>query len=345
MSHINIDYTIQPNQPSPHWAAALAALGLLLSPWPARALETNQASAPEIFTVGMAKVCFLNVNRNDATAAYKVFLEKAARRFGNSYTVAAELYDDSPSFEAAIQREPMNVAVIDPWQFLTMDIHSQMKPCFTVVENGKVGRKYLVLTRRDSGLTNLMSLRGKDILELDFVSAGVGRIWFDTLLLATKLGAPETFFGSTEVVSKPAAAILPVFFGKKSACVVDESSFDLMKELNPQVGQMLQVMAVSDNYADVVLCLRKDRWSSAKLKADTITALKELNQDLAGQQVCTLFKIDRMVPLEESQLDTLRTLQATYTALQNAGAATNAPAPPLSQLGKNDLPPPGRPSL
>jgi phosphonate transport system substrate-binding protein len=210
----------------------------------------------------------------------------------------------------------MNVAIVDTWQFLTMNIHQQLKPFFTIAENGKLGRKYVVLTRRDSGLTNLAVLRGKDILQLEYVRSGVGKVWFDTLLLSEKLGAPETFFSNVEVVTKPTAAVLPVFFGKKPACVVDEGSFDLMKELNPQVGQILQVVAISDTLADVVVCLREEHWSSDKLKADTITALKELHLNPEGQQICTLFKIDRMIPFEDSQLDTIRNLRATYERLQ-----------------------------
>ena len=335
-------FTIRNNRLRFAWATAWLTLELLSLPRPARAAETNPAVTPEIFSVGMAKVCFRNVNRNDAIAAYKVFLESAGRRFGNIYTAAAEVYDDTPSFEAAIQRQPMNVAVMDPWQYLTMNIHAQTKPYFTVVENGKVGRKYLVLVRRDAGLDTLASLRGKEILQLEFVSAGVGKIWFDTLLLSAKLGAPETFFGKLEVVPKPTAAVLPVFFGKKSACVVDEASFDLMKELNPQVGLALQVLARSDTLADVLVCLREEHWQSAKFKADTITALDELNQDPAGQQICTLFRIDRMVPFKDSQLDTVRQLRTTYESLQKEDSPSNQPMHALLQLGKNDLPPPGQ---
>ena len=270
----------------------------------------------DIFSVGMAKVCFRNVNRNDAVAAYRGFLESCGRRFGNIYKADPVVYDDTPTFEAEIQRQPMNVTIVDAWQFLTMNIHAQVKPFFTVVENGKMGRKYVVLTRCDSGLTNLAALRGKDILELEYAGAGVGKAWFDTLLLSAKLGTPETFFGHVKVVTKPSEAVLPVFFGKTPACVVDQAGFDLMKELNPQVGQQLQVVACSDTYVDVVVCLREEHWSSAKLKADTITALEELDQDPAGQQICTLFKIDRMVPFADAQLDTIRKLRAKYESLQ-----------------------------
>jgi phosphonate transport system substrate-binding protein len=147
-------------------------------------------------------------------------------------------------------------------------------------------------------------------------SLDTATVWLDTLLLSQKLGTQKTFFGRREVVTKPTAAILPVFFGKKTACVVDEASFDLMKELNPQVGQQLQVVAMSDTFANVVVCLREEGWRSAQEKAKAIRSLNELHLNPVGQQTCTLFKIDRMVPFQDSELDTIRKLRATYETLR-----------------------------
>ena len=298
-------------------AIALAAwwLWLLVGPT-AESAGTNQVTAPLVFRVGMARVCFRNVNRNDAMAAYTTFLEDSGRRFGNVYKAKPEVFEDTASFESAIQQDPMYLAVMDAWQFLTMDTQGKMTPCFAVMEGGRVGRKYLVLTRHDSGLRSLSDLRGKAILQLEVASANVGRAWLDTLLLVERLGTQEAFFDGVEVVAKPTAAILPVFFGKRPACVVDEPSFAVMKELNPQIGEALQAVAVSETFADVVLCLSNEAWASPKLKSDTIQALKELHTNPVGQQICTLFKIDRMVPFQEDQLDTIRKLRATSEALR-----------------------------
>ena len=68
-------------------------------------------------------------------------------------------------------------------------------------------------------------------------------------------------------------------------------------------------------------------------RADTIHSLSELHLDPAGRQICTLFKIDRMVPFEDSQLDTLRKLRATYELLQGAAPSLHPVNPPLSQPG------------
>jgi phosphonate transport system substrate-binding protein len=271
---------------------------------------------PVIFGVGLASVCFRNVNRNDAVAAYRVFLENQGRRLGRSYNADVQVFDETPAFETAIQQKPMKMAVMGAWQFLTMDVHRDMKPYFAIMENGKVGRKYLVLTRKDSGLETLRLLRGKSFLQLELASVNTGKVWLETQLLAEKLGVPQTFFGSINVVGKPTSAILPVFFGKDSACIVDEASFDLMKELNPQVGKELQTVAVSDSLADVVICLRTGGWESEKDKLDVIQSINELHLQPAGQQLCTLFKIDRMVPFEDAQLDTLRKLRQTFEQLR-----------------------------
>jgi len=75
-----------------------------------------------------------------------------------------------------------------------------------------------------------------------------------------------------------------------------------MKELNPQVGRDLQVVAVSDSLADIVLCLNNRGWTTEKSKADTMTALRELHLEPAGQQILTLFKIDQLIPSRKGSL-------------------------------------------
>ena len=165
----------------------LASLALLL--WPllmiARSGETNDpASEATTFHVGMSRACFQNVNRNDAVAAYRVFLENSGRRFGNRYRADPQVFEDAATFEAAIQQTPIHMAVIDAWQYVHMDIRRTMKPFFAVMGDGRVGRKYLVLTRHDSGLRTLAEMRGKAILELELISANAGRVWLDTRLLS-----------------------------------------------------------------------------------------------------------------------------------------------------------------
>ena len=277
--------------------------------------RTADKPIAEFFNVGITHAAFRNINPNDASAAYLAVLETIGRHHGQHFKATTQIFDDPRAFEAAILRGSFHLSVVGAWDYLAMHIDTVAKPTFVVTENGQVGRRYLVLTRRDSGLNALSDLRGKNILKLDYAALGAALGWLDTLLAADRLGPQERFFGSVEIVGKPSAAVLSVFFGKKSACVVDESSFKIMKELNPQVGLALQVVASSEKFADVVICVRTGGWPSDALKAETIQALADLPQDPGGRQILTLFKIDHLVPFRDEYLDTIRQLRTTYAKL------------------------------
>jgi phosphonate transport system substrate-binding protein len=286
---------------------ALAAVGPTARP--------SGDSPIELFYAGVAQVAFRNVNSNDAAAAYMVLLEAIGRRHGQHFKPTVQVFDDSKLFEAAIRNGSLHVSIVEAWEYLSMHIDDVAKPMFMAMENGQVGRRYLVLTRRDSGLNTLSDLRGKSILKLEVASVGAALHWLDTLLAAGRMGPQERFFGGVEVVGKPTAAVLPVFFGKKPACIVDDASFRIMTELNPQVGRELQEIASSERYADVVICVREHGWSNDDLKAVTIETLSDLSKDPGGRQILTLFKIDRLVPFRDEYLDTIRQLRAACAKL------------------------------
>jgi phosphonate transport system substrate-binding protein len=99
--------------------------------------------------------------------------------------------------------------------------------------------------------------------------------------------------------------------------MVTQSSFDVMRELNPQIGKDLQELASSELFTDIVICLSHDDWTSDQGKADLTKALGELHLEPAGQQILSLFKINQLIPFEEPYLDSVRKLQALSEKLPN----------------------------
>lgn len=266
--------------------------------------------------VGFTKSCFLGVNRNDAEASFKAFLATVGRQRGYDVRSEVRIFEDTPSFEAAINRKEIHLAIIDSWQYVSMDIQKVMDPYFVPMAKDDVGRDYMVLTRQGSGLNTLQDLRGKEIARLEMGSATMGQPWLETLLMMNGFGALERYFGRIEVVGKPSSAVLPVFFGNKHACLVDKLGLDIMVELNPQLGSKLQAIASSELYADNVLCLSKDGWTSETYKQDTIHALAELHLEPAGQQILTLFKVAKLAPYKEQYMQTVKKLRATFDRLR-----------------------------
>lgn len=291
---------------------ALVALMVLPLIFPASADGEKGDMKAMPLEVGFTKYAFLNVNRNDVEASFKAFVQAVGRRRGYDLSARVKVFEDAPEFEAAIKSGSMELVIIDAWRYLAMDIHKLVTPLYITSHQGKFGKKYLLLTPQGSNVKTLSDLRGKDFVQVEVTNSNLGRPWLETLFLENRLGTPQTFFGRVESVGKPSAAVLPVFFGTKDACLVDEPGFEIMKDLNPQVGKGVQVVMASEALADGLICLRNENWSSEEFKRDMIEILGELHVEPAGQQILTLFKVSQLLPFQEAHLDSVKKLRMRY---------------------------------
>ena len=290
--------------------AVLGFLLLALFAAPAQSDEPPGTLTDVPLHIGFTKSCFAGVNQNDAQAAFKVFLLSVGRRNGYNVRAQTTIFEDDALFEKAIRERSINLVIIDSWKYLSMNVGNYVKPTFVTSDQGRIGNKYVLLSRRGGKINSLAELRGSHILRLESANASTGVLWLEGLLQAKNLGAANSFLGGLEVVGKPSAAILPVFFGKKDACLVPQSSFDVMKEMNPQLGKELQEIATSDIFADIIICLSPSDWTSDKGKADLVRILGELHLEPAGQQILSLFKINQLMPFQEQHMDSVRNLRA-----------------------------------
>jgi phosphonate transport system substrate-binding protein len=295
---------------------------------------------PLALRVGFTRSSIRNVNANDATAAFRVFAQTVSRRHGYRLDVDTQVFDDPALCEAQIKKGALNVAVLDTWDYLGMDIQPAMEPVCAHLEQGAVLKNYLLLTRRGGGLTSLADLRGKELMVLDGKGGHLSRAWLDYLLLAEHLEPKESFFRRLEPVARPTAAVLPVFFGAKPACLVDGPAFQIMSELNPQVGNNLVILAASEPYLDSILCIRRSGWPSERARQDVITTFTTFHLGPGGRQILELFKLDQLVPFKDEYLNTTRKLRAASDALRQRhlaalpGGPEAAPsAPPPRQPG------------
>jgi len=237
---------------------------------------------------------------------------------------SVEIYDTAAEFAKGIAEKGVQLAIIDCWDYLSFDLHGVMEPLFVFSEPGGPLEPYLLLTPAGKGARSLAELREQEIVILENTNANLSRQWLETMLLKQNLGALSEFFKKAEAVVKPSAAVLPVFFGQRAACVVDQSTFQLMSELNPQVGRRLRAIATSKPFLDTILCVRIDGWQSEQERKDLIASLKEMHLEPEGQQILTVFKVSRLEPFTEELLATVRDLKTTHDRLARVDQ-TSAP--------------------
>jgi ABC-type phosphate/phosphonate transport system substrate-binding protein len=286
----------------------------------------NACLSAEQLHAAFTQHAFNGVNRADAEAAFKVITRTMGVKRGYDVAVTVRMFERVPELDAELEAGAINLLVLDTWTYLELNTAGRLEPAFVSSDASEVAKQQLLLTRRDSGLHALAALRGKTLNVQSASNANLGVHWLQTVCGEQNLGAPADFFGPMEYLAKPSSVVLPVFFGRTDACLVDSTSLALMAELNPQVGRNLQVIASSEPMVDSVVCLSESGWSSPQFRRDLREVLGELHLEPAGQQILTLFRSGRLMPFEERHLDTVRKLRAHATAVD--GGDPNAAGSP-----------------
>ncbi len=122
------------------------------------------------------------MNPTDVEAAFAVLAQTVGRKRGYHVTSTTRIFDDTTDFETAIKNGAVNLPIFDAWTYLSMNIGRRVTPFYVSSEQGKVGKQYVVLTHRGSGLNTLVNLRGKNIAALETANTTLGLAWLDTHL-------------------------------------------------------------------------------------------------------------------------------------------------------------------
>jgi phosphonate transport system substrate-binding protein len=292
-------------------ALAFAAAGVCQ----AQSKPAAARSVPIALYAGFVRSSFSGVNETDAQAALKAFAVRTGEQRGYAVTPHIYIFDDVAAMSAHLKRERLDIAFVDTWDYLNIAPIANLPAELAVVARNAVLEDYVVLVRKGSGLARLADLAGKIVLVLRSSNCSTVLHWFRTEIMAVSKVAPESFLGRMEIREKLLQVVLPVFFGKADACAVDRTGFKIMIEMNPQIGERLDVLCRSEPFLDTLCCIRREGWEREDARAALLDALLNAAADPAGRQITTLFKVNAMVPFEERYLDSMRALRAKHDAL------------------------------
>jgi ABC-type phosphate/phosphonate transport system substrate-binding protein len=123
------------------------------------------------------------------------------------------------------------------------------------------------------------------------------------LLAQNHLGRLDTFFGRSVVTNNISNCILPLFFSKTGACVIDSRDWELAKEMNPQLGKKLKVMNESIPILDGITAIAKTQDPFRKIVTE---ALLGMTKYPAGEQLLSAFKSGPAISYRPEYLTTTR---------------------------------------
>ena len=246
----------------------------------------------------------------DTKSAIDYWIRKLANRV--DMEIAGYNYESLDSLHNDFKRGLIDWVNIAPSDYLVIrdDIEADLGPIAII--GGKTTRKYLLIVRSDSSILDIEDLEGKKLTVTEDNEGG--RIYLNTLLWRNGLNGIEDYFH--ELIEKRTfpQVILAVFFGQADACIALDNTFKILAELNPQISERLTVIASSPELVHAVSLFRKNLDGEIRKKFEK--EIYYLEQSVEGKQVLTLFKIDRMVPMQGPELQSMEKLLGEYNKLK-----------------------------
>lgn len=300
-----------------------AALSLLFTLLPVLAWPQNPPSVPgthdagglrhaQLYAAASARM-LTSVNRNDATAAIKAWFGMVGKERGFVLDSRIDVLPGSAEMLPRLREGNVHILILDVADYLRLEPTGLIEPVLVGNRGVKSGplSSYVLLT--GAGPTaGLGGLRGKSLSYYSRGESNAGLMWLDLALDEQRLGRASTFFAGARRAEKPQECVLAVFFGKVDACLVDETNFELLKEMNPQLAQ-LRPLGKSMPLVEMVIAIPVIRHP---FQQELLQAALELHQSARGKQILMVFKTSRLVRASRSDFDTVRALWSAYARLR-----------------------------
>jgi phosphonate transport system substrate-binding protein len=290
----------------------LAAILLSSVPSPGASLETG---APKTLRIGLTPEMFSGVNLRDAQVALQVWVKSLSRRMARGYSPEAVVYPDLSAFVQAAKAGSVDLINLASLDYLQIRDVVPLDPVVVGVrEEGRPALEYVLLTRRNSAVSGLENLQGKGLTIGTRDNGRIAELWLDVQLLGEGLPESRRFLKNLAFADKPSQAVMPVFFGQIEACIVTAGALKTMVEMNPQLDQVLVELRRSPRLLEGMMCFpHNGDWEKREVLLDSAL---QLHSDPEGQQVLTLFGLDRAEVFEPSYLDNVEELVKEYDILK-----------------------------
>jgi ABC-type phosphate/phosphonate transport system substrate-binding protein len=286
---------------------ALVSVGSLL-------LGQTKGLVSGTLNIGFTSGFFVDVNATDGLAATKVWAETIVQKKSLDLTTSSMVFGNLLDLEKAVKDGKVDMVTLMTQEFLSLEGKIPLDPYFVSQNRGKVNEECLLLIHDRSGIKNWEELAKKNILISDSDRSSLGKIWLENILMGKGYASLDAFFGKVSLTRKPSQALLPVFFQQADACLINSDGFETMVELNPQLKRDLRVIAKSPSGATSVICIRTGYKSS--LRQVLVDSLRDLHTEPKGQQILTLFKVEKLIPFEPSYLESARQMMQDHSKLE-----------------------------
>jgi len=269
-------------------------------------LSSAQENSDKIFRSAFPLDSLKNVARSDAQVSANILIKRVIEAQGYQYATSTP--ENHSEFIPRMLAGEFDMFLMFAYEYIRQRDNYGITPQVVgSMESEDPRHRLLLLTNTEKPLESISG--GTLIIQVG--TGELSRIWLEEEL-AKQGKSVDDVFTNIETGSNVGKAALPVFFKKADACIVTEESFDIVKELNPQVGTRLKTAAVSEPLLSTIICLRSDYQEIRKGQVKDVAV--NLHKTPDGSQLLTMMGVKKLVPFEPHLIEGVEKLLRTREA-------------------------------
>lgn len=241
------------------------------------------------------------VNIDDARVALEMNINRQSTKGRRNIEPKLEIVPDVATAANRIEQRDLHGIYISGIDYILLREMVATNPLYVASAlTVSPVESYIVLTKKEVDWKKLSAMAQRRLMVEHYAQWDIGRIWLETELNQMQLPKSETFFTAIQAADKPMRIVLPVFFGQADACLVTESAYQTMVELNPQLGQKLRILMRSPGVIKSLFCVAD--YLDPHFVADTKKRLHAMHLTDDGQQLMMIFRLKRFFPFRPEDL-------------------------------------------
>lgn len=274
-----------------------------------RAVARN-SQARKVLRIAYSADSFHDVDLTDARMAMDVWANELGRSLNIPLDSKSHIYQSLQEIETAVRNKEVDFLVLPSLDYLALSKKVDLEPVLIGKRANSITDQYILLVHQNAPFHSIPQLAGKTInMHFSHPDNSIPYLWLQKLLSEEGLPKIDIFFQSISKAANASKAVIPVFFRRIDACVVNIHAFNVMRELNPQLERELKVIATSPPFLRDVTCFRRDCDEDMKQQIQYIA--EHLHETERGNQLLLLFKLDAIVPYSDEHLESVKQLQRT----------------------------------
>ena len=196
-------------QRRPHVLIRFIALILLvLQPLALWAGQTGPAQ--RTMTVGFSARVFPDVDQRDAQIAMEMWTKELAHVMGVDFLPQTRIFHGTGDLLDAVKHGELSFVTLSALEFLSIRDKAPMTPIVVNANNSGMGRRYVLIVRKDSGFRSVLDLSNRSISLLSSNRHELSHIWLDVQLMKAGQQGHATYFRQVKEVASASQAIMGV---------------------------------------------------------------------------------------------------------------------------------------